>query len=144
MLLRPERVAKSCCTNLGDTAVLGSKASAYTASLNCATPQFCPAFVGPKNYGAAECNRTTNKCEIVQPADIKCGGHTIPSAQHYCPAGYSCQGPALAFDGFGSCVQFCGGFAGIQCHDGNQSCVDDPNDDCDPNNGGRDCGGICQ
>ena len=38
---------------------------------------------------------------------------------------------------------FCGGFAGIPCAQG-LTCVDDPNDDCDPNQGGRDCGGICQ
>ena len=37
----------------------------------------------------------------------------------------------------------CGGIAGIQCPGGGQ-CVDDPNDSCDPNNGGADCGGICQ
>lgn len=37
---------------------------------------------------------------------------------------------------------FCGGFAGIACPDG-QRCVDDPNDGCDPKNGGADCGGIC-
>ncbi|WP_163987984.1 hypothetical protein [Pyxidicoccus caerfyrddinensis] len=36
----------------------------------------------------------------------------------------------------------CGGFAGIGCPDG-YSCVDDPNDDCDPNNGGADCAGVC-
>ncbi|WP_224250032.1 hypothetical protein [Hyalangium gracile] len=38
--------------------------------------------------------------------------------------------------------QFCGGFAAIQCPAG-LICVDAPNDDCDPNAGGRDCGGIC-
>lgn len=38
--------------------------------------------------------------------------------------------------------QFCGGFAAIQCPEG-YTCVDDPSDTCDPNNGGRDCGGIC-
>ena len=37
---------------------------------------------------------------------------------------------------------FCGGFAGIPCPQG-QSCIDDPNDGCDPNAGGADCGGIC-
>jgi eight-cysteine-cluster-containing protein len=37
---------------------------------------------------------------------------------------------------------FCGGFAGIPCERG-FDCVDDPNDDCDPANGGADCGGIC-
>jgi hypothetical protein len=38
---------------------------------------------------------------------------------------------------------FCGGFAGIPCAEG-YVCVDDPSDDCDPNQGGADCGGICQ
>jgi hypothetical protein len=37
----------------------------------------------------------------------------------------------------------CGGIAGKQCPVG-QTCVDDPNDDCDPNEGGADCGGTCQ
>jgi hypothetical protein len=38
--------------------------------------------------------------------------------------------------------QFCGGFAAIQCPEG-LICVDDPNDSCDPNAGGGDCGGVC-
>ena len=36
----------------------------------------------------------------------------------------------------------CGGFVGTTCPDG-YTCVDDPNDDCDPENGGADCLGIC-
>jgi hypothetical protein len=36
----------------------------------------------------------------------------------------------------------CGGFAGYVC-EGMGECVDDPNDDCDPDNGGADCGGYC-
>ncbi|KAK4448869.1 hypothetical protein QBC34DRAFT_406275 [Podospora aff. communis PSN243] len=38
--------------------------------------------------------------------------------------------------------RFCGGIAGIQCDDG-FICIDYPNDGCDPENGGNDCGGIC-
>lgn len=37
---------------------------------------------------------------------------------------------------------FCGGVGGIQCPSG-MMCVDDPSDDCDPNRGDADCGGIC-
>jgi hypothetical protein len=37
---------------------------------------------------------------------------------------------------------FCGGIAGFPCPTG-QTCIDDPSDDCDPNQGGADCGGIC-
>jgi hypothetical protein len=39
--------------------------------------------------------------------------------------------------------EFCGGIAGIPCA-GGLTCIDEPNDSCDPNQGGRDCGGICQ
>jgi hypothetical protein len=38
--------------------------------------------------------------------------------------------------------QACGGIANIQCP-GGQRCVDNPNDSCDPNNGGADCPGMC-
>ncbi|NUP10658.1 MAG: hypothetical protein HOW73_31830 [Polyangiaceae bacterium] len=59
-----------------------------------------------------------------------------------CPDGMVC--PAVCY---GQCldgapVQHCGGFAGLQCP-GGMICIDDPADDCDPNNGGADCGGIC-
>ena len=37
---------------------------------------------------------------------------------------------------------FCGGFANIPCPDG-LVCIDDPSDNCDPTQGGADCGGIC-
>ena len=39
--------------------------------------------------------------------------------------------------------QFCGGFAGFACPEG-FVCVDDPKDSCDPDQGGADCGGICE
>jgi hypothetical protein len=37
----------------------------------------------------------------------------------------------------------CGGFPGTPCP-GAGTCADDPSDDCDPNNGGADCGGLCE
>lgn len=37
---------------------------------------------------------------------------------------------------------FCGGLKGFQCKKG-EVCVDDPWDTCNPEKGGRDCGGIC-
>lgn len=37
----------------------------------------------------------------------------------------------------------CGGFAGFACPYQEQTCVDDLSDDCDPQNGGADCMGIC-
>ena len=77
-----------------------------------------------------------------------CGGRRIEPAP--CPEGQICiddpdgHGCGLACDIPGICVTptFCGGFAGVKCPDG-ERCVDDPRDDCDPENGGFDCGGIC-
>ena len=42
----------------------------------------------------------------------------------------------------GPVPEFCGGFGNLPCPEG-FTCVDDPNDDCDPMISGRDCGGIC-
>jgi hypothetical protein len=40
--------------------------------------------------------------------------------------------------------QACGGIAGIPCRKHGEVCVDNPNDNCDPTQGGADCMGICQ
>ncbi len=41
-----------------------------------------------------------------------------------------------------SSAKFCGGIAAFPC-DGGYMCVDNPDDSCDPMNGGADCSGIC-
>lgn len=78
-----------------------------------------------------------------------CGG-LVPHPQS-CAPGYMCvdRSPTCtrALDCPGVCVEdpgapTCGGFAGTPCPDG-LTCVDDPRDDCDPGNGGADCGGVC-
>ncbi len=59
-----------------------------------------------------------------------------------CAAGTVCE---VQPDGTAACVPngtFCGGIAGFVCA-GEGECVDDPTDDCDPNMGGADCGGLC-
>lgn len=61
-----------------------------------------------------------------------------------CEAGSTCE----VVDGEAQCTPqepsgpFCGGFGGIECP-GLGMCLDDPADDCDPENGGADCGGLC-
>ena len=94
------------------------------------------------------------------------GDHTVCEAadcgpkpgmpNEICPDGVTMSGPGECIateygcawdivqcpkaDGVG---ETCGGISGKQCPVG-QTCVDDPNDTCDPNAGGADCGGICQ
>ncbi|KKY19441.1 hypothetical protein UCDDS831_g05411 [Diplodia seriata] len=88
-----------------------------------------------------------------EPAPFRCGG---PDAAA-CPGGLSCVrdldpdadrpyggcGPSCGE--YGVCIvpQSCGGFAGTPCGEEGRLCVDDPNDDCDPENGGADCVGMC-
>eukprot|EP01084_Bolivina_argentea_P297443 512431_1 len=43
----------------------------------------------------------------------------------------------------GSCLTLCGGIAGFECATG-YTCNDDPDDSCDPDEGGSDCSGICE
>jgi hypothetical protein len=79
-----------------------------------------------------------------------CGG-LLPEANK-CPAGYQCisdprrKGCGLACDEPGICVpknfDKCGGFAGFVCPKG-KKCYDYPADNCDPENHGADCIGIC-
>lgn len=98
------------------------------------------------------CSSTTTTTTSATPEPTftyqSCGGFRIQ--QKPCPSGQICvddpykPGCGMACDAPGICVTptFCGGFAGLQCKDGRR-CVEDPRDECDPKNGGADCGGIC-
>jgi PrcB C-terminal len=113
-----------------------------------------------------DCSPTTNPCAAIL---CRAGTHCVvlesfppqarcvpneptpdPCATVRCAAGTHCEArpvtcvrapcPPVA-----ECVPdgpFCGGIAGIRCP-GSGTCVDNPNDSCDPRRGGADCGGIC-
>jgi hypothetical protein len=74
----------------------------------------------------------------------------VPSAcaAILCPVGSQCvekqvQCVRAPCPPVAECVPIaCGGIAGRPCPTGS-TCVDNPDDGCDPNNGGADCGGIC-
>jgi hypothetical protein len=65
-----------------------------------------------------------------------------PDGSSACPHGECTNGVCSMV--FGACPNpgFCGGIAGFPCPPG-FTCVDDRSDECDPNNGGADCGGQC-
>jgi hypothetical protein len=109
--------------------------------LTCDDGEFCmyseDAMCGAADH-LGECAEVPEFCiEIFAPV-CACDGNTY---------GNSCfahaAGTSVVHEGeCESEPEFCGGFAGIQCPDG-EVCVDDPDDDCDPEHGGADCGGIC-
>jgi hypothetical protein len=141
--------APSCCPDGTKVAVNEDHVQAYQAQNQCKhAPQFCPHHI-INDTRVAECNNATHACEMVKIEDIHCKGFMLNS--HQCPTGYQCQFSGVPDVG-GSCVleqqptqpatdQTCGGFAGLACPSG-QHCQYDPSV-CDPDNGGRDCAGIC-
>jgi len=134
---------------------------------------FCGGIAGIQCPGAGRCTDNPNDGCDPQRGGADCGGLCVcdalakcaagnvfdsspdvcscvpdpaadPCAAVRCAAGTHCEAP----DGKAVCTPdvptgpFCGGFAGFACP-GFGECVDNPNDGCDPNNGGADCGGNC-
>ncbi len=106
----------------------------------CGSDQYCH-FEAADICGFADasgiCQDIPQACiEIYSPV-CGCDGETYSNS---CYANAS----ATSVQSLGACETpppFCGGFGNLPCPDG-LVCVDDPNDDCNLNNG-ADCGGIC-
>jgi hypothetical protein len=111
------------------------------AGLLCDEGEFC-SFPVEAMCGNAdqlgECVPQPEICITLFKPVCGCDGNTYSNS---CTA--AAAGVSVASEG--ECAptnEFCGGFGGFPCPDG-QECIDDPSDDCDPQNGGADCGGIC-
>ena len=97
-------------------------------------------------------------CNLVPPGgacEVSACGPAMGMPIKLCPDGVHTSGPTgnCLKNSDGTCgwevlscpadaPQFCGGIAAFQCASG-YVCIDNPNDGCDPKNGGADCGGIC-
>lgn len=90
-----------CCPNGWNVAVNKTKVKSYEASHECNDPQICPLYV-IDDTRVAECNTGTNKCQMVEPDAIRCGGFT--TNPHKCPKGWSCKANKIP-DVPGTCVE---------------------------------------
>jgi hypothetical protein len=92
-----------CCIDGSLTAVNANAIDAYDASVACTVvPRpLCPQHI-VLDTRVAQCNTATNRCEMIAPEQIHCGGN-IRNA-HTCPDGFACQLVISRPDTGGSCV----------------------------------------
>jgi hypothetical protein len=85
---------EECCPSGRKEAVNKHHVVAYEHKYACKQkPQVCPLFM-ILDTRVAECNASTNKCEMVAITDIQCGGFVMNP--HTCPPGYDClSGPTI-------------------------------------------------
>lgn len=108
----------------------------------CQSDEDCPdsayCTTPPKKCGGvALCRTRPELCPDVFEPVCGCDGETYANACSAAAAGASVHSLGVCPD------VTCGGIAGVACP-GLGSCMDEPNDECDPTQGGADCVGRCQ
>ncbi len=100
-------------------------------------------FKLPRGYQGARftANDVVRECPPVNPCTwVKCtAGHHCELEEVVCVTAPCYPVPVCVPD---EPSVFCGGIAAFPCP-GLGTCVDDPNDGCDTEQGGADCGGLC-
>lgn len=107
------------------------------------TGPFCGGIAGIPCPGTGRCvDDPRDDCDPTK-GGADCGGVCTCVENVLCILGtHFDSSPAVCACVPDNKVVHCGGIAAFPCP-GNGKCVDDPSDDCDPKNGGADCGGIC-
>src|SRR5277367_1977951 len=90
-----------CCPEGWKVAVNKGKITTYEASHTCDEKTICPLFV-VDDTRVAECDTDTNKCVMVDPDAIRCGGFT--TNPHKCEKGWSCEANKIP-DVPGTCIE---------------------------------------
>ena len=102
------------------------------------------------------------RCNLQRPPRLSCvDGPAIPAwgrcagRENCCRDGFECRGRWIKSckPMVGTCEPVeakvcdgktaCGGITGASCNSRSHVCIDNPDDNCDPAKGGRDCGGCC-
>ena len=157
-------LAGSCKDNAGTT-YCGGK----TKEGNCWCDAGCQNYGDCCSDVKTVCGDGGNSCESTKDCDpgFYCkseDGCNTPGTCTKIPAGTVCPAVVMTYCGCdgktkhsssgciwdrvkhtGACTtdkKVCGGIANLPCP-ADMHCVDDPDDSCDPNNGGADCSGVC-
>ena len=91
-----------CCPNGFLVAVNKDEVKAYDTKYACTNPPAtCPLFV-VKDTRVSQCDFQKHACQMIDPAQIHCGGNIYPN--HGCPDGFSCDFHGQVPDVGGTCV----------------------------------------
>jgi hypothetical protein len=133
----PDNTPRTCGGAAGDTCPPG-----YTCTLDASTgcrPDAsgagCTGMCLPEQPPPPQCSADADCVQILACMPCPDGAYACPRSE--CRNGI-CATTTDACVGSG----FCGGIAGFPCPPGS-TCIDNPNDGCDPKQGGADCGGVC-
>ena len=110
---------------------------------DCVRGTFCRPLVGDDGASCLQ----ERVCMPLARKGSTCGGGTLPCFEKRCHDSLTCKKSGAADDAPGTCVVRvchhkgrCGETTGCGWKN---VCIDDPDDGCDPAQGGADCGGCC-